>query len=92
VEYEWDPSKSSANFAKHGILLADAVAALEDDLALTRCDPLTADEERWITMGTDGFGRLPVVVYTWRGRRIRLISARAASPRERREYEEADET
>jgi uncharacterized DUF497 family protein len=43
VDYEWDPSKSRANLAKHGIHLADAVAALEDDLALTRRDPFTED-------------------------------------------------
>jgi uncharacterized protein len=43
-------------------------------------------------MGADGFGRLLVVVYTWRGKTIRLISARAATIRERREYEEKDET
>jgi uncharacterized DUF497 family protein len=88
VDYEWDPSKSRANFAKHGIHLADAVASLEDDLALTRRDAFTEDEERWITLGTDGFGRLLVVVYTLRGSRIRLISARRATVRERREYEE----
>jgi len=55
---------------------------------LTVRDPFSQWEERWITLGMDALGRLPVVVYTWRGDRIRLISARPATPRERRQYEE----
>ena len=49
-------------------------------------------EERWITLGLDAFGRVLVVVYTWRGERLRLISARNATPRERRRYEDSNET
>ena len=49
-------------------------------------------EERWITLGKDAFDRLLIVVYTWRGERIRLISARRATARERQQYEERDET
>ncbi len=48
----------------------------------------TQDEERWAMIGTDALGRVLVVVYTWRGERIRLISARRATARERRQYEE----
>jgi uncharacterized DUF497 family protein len=86
VEYEWDPAKAKANFAKHGIHLSDAVSVLEDDLALTIRDPYSEEEERWITLGMDSLGRLLVVVYLWRGERIRLISARFATPHERRQY------
>ena len=67
---------------------ADAVAALEDENALTMRDPCSEDEERWISLGLDALGRVLAVVYTWRGDRIRLISARPAAPRERRQYEE----
>jgi uncharacterized DUF497 family protein len=88
VDFEWDPDKAAANFAKHGIRFADAVAVVEDDASLTIRDPSTAEEERWITLGIDGFARLLVVVYTWRGQRVRLISARRATPRETRQYEE----
>ena len=87
VETEWDPRKASANFAKHGIHFADAVSALEDDRAITILDPLE-QEERWATVGMDAFGRVIVVVYTWRGERLRLISARKATAQERRQYEE----
>lgn len=51
-------------------------------------DPFSEDEERWVTVGKDAAGRLLVVVYTWRGDRARLISARLATPREKSEYEE----
>jgi len=44
-------------------------------------------EERFVTIGMDALGRILVVVYTWRGERLRLISARKATPRERSEYE-----
>jgi uncharacterized DUF497 family protein len=88
VEVEWDPGKAASNYAKHQVTFADAVGILEDDLALTIRDPGIADEERWITLGLDGIRRLLVVVYTWRGERIRLISARCATRREKSQYEE----
>jgi uncharacterized DUF497 family protein len=91
VSYEWDPAKAQANFAKHGVRFADAVTVLEDDLALTMCDPFSEEEERWITLGRDAVGRLLVVVYTWRGETVRLISARPATPRETTQYEEHHE-
>jgi uncharacterized protein len=87
MEYEWDDHKAAANLSKHRIDFADAVTALEDDAAITVADEL-ADEDRFITIGTDAFGRLLVVVYTWRGEDvIRIISARKATAHERRQYE-----
>jgi uncharacterized DUF497 family protein len=89
---EWDSGKARLNARKHGVFFADAVSALEDDRALTERDSSSGEEERWVTMGLDGLGRVLVVVYTWRGESLRLISARNATRRERREYEEPDET
>src|ERR1700738_5252153 len=77
VDYEWDPAKARANFAKHAIRFADAATVLEDDLALTIRDPFSEDEERWVTVGKDALGR--VLVYTWRGENVRMISARIAT-------------
>jgi uncharacterized DUF497 family protein len=102
VDCEWDPAKARANFLKHGVHFADAVTALEDELALTIPDPYSEEEERWVTLGKDALGRLLVVIYTWRhvirvpaslsGReRARLISARLANPREREQYEQSHE-
>lgn len=87
MSYEWDPKKSASNLRKHGIDFADAIYALEDDLALTLEDD-HPDEQRFITIGADALARVLVVVYTFRGETIRIISAREATPRERRQYSE----
>ena len=82
---EWDERKSAVNFRKHGIGFADAATVLHDDYAITIPDE-GLDEQRFVTTGMDALGRVLVVVYTWR--EVRLISARSATPRERRQYEE----
>jgi len=88
----WSPNgirrKLGANFTKQHVRFADAVTALEDDSTLTIRDPSLEGEERWVTIGLDAPGRLLVVVYTWRGERVRLISARRFSHQEQRQYEE----
>jgi len=58
MQVEWDPGKARLNARKHGVALADAVAVLENDTALTMRDPFPEDEERWITLGVDAFGRV----------------------------------
>jgi hypothetical protein len=83
---QWDPDKAAGNLEKHGIDFADAATALEDELALTMPDE-DADEDRFVTLGTDALGRLLVVTYTWRDDEHRLISARPATRPERRAYE-----
>lgn len=90
MSYEWDPAKARTNAAKHGIHFADAATVLEDDQALTMQDPFSS-EERWITIGTDALGRILVVVYEWRGDNARIISARRAARRERKQYEQSHE-
>jgi uncharacterized DUF497 family protein len=85
VAYEWDPEKAAANYRKHGIRFADAVGVLEDDDALTIEDDST-DEKRFKTLGTDFLGRILVVIYTWRGGVLRVISARKATPSQRDVY------
>jgi uncharacterized DUF497 family protein len=86
-EFEWDPRKAAANRRKHGIEFADATAVFEDEKAITVNDDITAvDEPRMLTLGRDAMGRVLVVAYTWRRERIRVISARRATPGERRQY------
>lgn len=87
MRHEWDPAKAAANEAKHGVRFADAVAVFEDERALTIDDP-HPDEERFVTIGMDGFARMIVVVYTWRGDAVRLISARKATRPEWTHYAE----
>jgi uncharacterized protein len=87
MDYEWDPGKAATNLQKHGVSFADAVSVFSDEFALTTADDL-AEEERFVTLGTDAFGRLLVVIYTWRGEQIiRIISARKATRHERTQYE-----
>lgn len=92
VSYEWDPAKAHASFAKRGVRFPDAATVLQDDFALTMRDPFSEDEERWLTLGRDVLGRILVVIYTWRGENVRVISARPATARETLQYEEDDET
>lgn len=87
MNYEWDRTKARRNIERHGVDFADAALALEDDLAMTIHDPDSGSEERFITLGMDPFGMLLVVAYTFRGERIRIITARRATARERRSYE-----
>lgn len=86
MELEWDPRKAIANLRKHGVDFADAGTVLHDEQAITIPDESSDAEDRFITLGMDALGRVLVVVYTWRGDRPRLISARKATPRERRHY------
>ena len=88
VEIIWDPEKAKRNYRKHEIRFADAESALFDPMALTLEDERSEGEQRFVSIGTGALGRVLVVVYTYRGDRIRLISARRATPRERRRYEE----
>ena len=86
---EWDRLKAALNFRKHGVAFAEAVAVLEDPLALTRADD-DPGERRFVTLGRDIRGRVVVVAWTERGARTRIISARLATRRERVSYEEGD--
>jgi len=84
--FEWDPSKDRVNQKKHGIAFADTFAVFEDPRALTTEDH-ERGEERYVTMGVDCFGRMLVVAYTWRGEKIRIVSARKATRSEVKHYE-----
>jgi hypothetical protein len=88
VDAEWDVRKAHLNHQKHGVRFADAMTALEDERALTMRDLFAEGEERWVALGLDALGRLLVVAYTWRGERVRLISARKANASERAQYAE----
>lgn len=85
----WDPEKAGSNFRKHGIRFSDAATVVEDVMAMTVIDHESdPTEQRFVMLATDALGRILSVVYTWRGKDIRLISARRAEPREREAYEQ----
>ena len=83
--YQWDPQKNRENYSNHGIWFADAITVFLDESAHTMEDDYQ-NEERFITMGMDAECRILVVVYTWRGNDVRIISARKATRKERKEY------
>lgn len=93
LEFTWDPVKAALNVAKHGVTFARAATVLSDPLALTVFDAEhSAFEERWFTLGLSGDNRLLAVSHTYvlmteDKAQARIISAREASRRERRQYE-----
>jgi uncharacterized DUF497 family protein len=88
IEFEWDSAKAEANLQKHGVSFEEATTAFYDALSSTIPDPLHSEAEaRFVLLGQTSAGRLVVVVHVDRGAIIRLISARAATRKERKEYE-----
>jgi uncharacterized protein len=86
--FEWDAAKAAANYAKHAVTFDVARQVFKDAFAIEQVDDRhDYGEERWTILGA-ARGRLPLVAYRMRDDRIRIISARAAEPYERREYHE----
>jgi len=89
VRFEWDPEKAASNASRHGVRFEEAQTVFQDDLFVTFEDPdHSQGESRLIIMGQSTERRLLVVAYTERRRAIRLISAREATKKERRAYED----
>ena len=84
---EFDPNKDAENIAKHGVSLTEGDGVLGDPLCLTVEDVSSEGEVRWVSIGTNVFGTLYVVVWTKRGPNERIISVRKPEPRERKVYE-----
>lgn len=86
---EWDPDKAASNYTKHGVDFHEAGTVLDDPLSTTFPDPdHSLDEQRYLSVGSSLSGRILVVAHTDRGEAVRLISARPATPSERRFYEQ----
>jgi uncharacterized protein len=89
VNFEWDPAKASRNRRKHGVSFHEAATIFGDPLSLTYPDPDHSQwEERFITIGVSRADRILIVAHTDRGGDVRIISARTATRRERKHYEE----
>ncbi|HKO36420.1 MAG TPA: BrnT family toxin [Pyrinomonadaceae bacterium] len=89
VEYEWDVDKDRRNRAKHGVSFAEAATAFLDPLhATVPDDRYSVEERRFRTIGYTASNRLVIVAHTDRGERVRIISAREATAREQRNYEQ----
>jgi uncharacterized DUF497 family protein len=87
--FEWDPKKAKQNLETHDISFDEASTAFGDTLSLAIYDPLHSEEEdRFILIGNSYRNRLLVIVHTERVENIRIISARKATNKERKQYEE----
>ena len=84
---EWDAGKAAQNWQKHGVSFEEAATVFLDPLAITRYDIYhSVAEERFVTLGQSTTAQILVVVHTERLPFIRIISARRATPKERRDY------
>ncbi len=88
VEFEWDENKARTNVQKHGIAFEEAAEVFFDPFH-QRGDASTDYEQREFIIGYSLAQRILLVVYVERGERTRIISARRATRRERKLYEEA---
>ena len=89
MRFEWNPSKAAANARRHGVSFEEAAECFKDPLAMILDDP--QHPERFILIGASQRQRLVFTVYVERDAAlIRIISARRATARERRKYEEGD--
>jgi len=90
--FEWDPKKARKNINTHGVSFDEASTAFRDSLSQTINDPLHSEgENRFVLLGRSIQGRILVIIHNDRGERIRIISARPATTRERLKYEENEE-
>jgi hypothetical protein len=93
-DFQWDPAKALYNASKHGVTFDQAATVFLDALALTVYDETNSQhEDRWFTLGYDASGQLLAVAHTYEAAgpnnsRVRIISARKATRRERRYYED----
>ena len=89
LEFEWHVGKARVNLKKHGVSFEEATTVFADPLSVTIADPEhSAEEDRFILLGSSIRQRLLVVVFTERVRSIRIISARRATRSETKDYEE----
>ena len=87
-DFEWDAGKAHLNLLKHGISFEEATTVFDDARALAAPDHY--EPGRFVLIGRSMLSRVLFVVHCERGARVRIISARRATPVQRRKYEEED--
>jgi len=88
-QFEWDARKARFNIEKHGVSFREAISVFRDPLARIIDDVLhSTEEQREIIIGHSEENRLLFVCFTERAQTIRIVSARRATRKERRDYEE----
>jgi uncharacterized DUF497 family protein len=92
LQFEWDPRKAASNLVKHGVSFQEAASVFGDALGRMVADSRhSSEEERLVLLGLSEEKRLLAVMFVERGEAIRIISARPATRRERKDYEEDSE-
>jgi uncharacterized DUF497 family protein len=90
INFEWNDKKAKSNFIKHNISFEEASTAFGDDLSITIEDPLHSDNEnRLILIGKSSNNKTLIVVHIEQTDSIRIISARKATKKEQKIYEES---
>jgi len=88
MKFQWDGAKAARNRTKHGVPFEEALSAFADPLSITYPDPKHASEEdRFLLIGISASGQVLIISHVYRADCVRIISARKATPRERRFYE-----
>lgn len=91
MQFEWDPAKDRRNRVLHRVPFIEATTVFDDPLAWTIEDPdHSTREARYLTTGMSNRQRIIIVSHTYRGRGIRIITARLATNNERHVYEEGE--
>lgn len=92
MDFEWDEKKAKANLKKHRVGFDKATTVFTDPFSITIHDPdHSADEQRYLDIGSSDKGRVLVVIYIERDSNIRIVSCRKATPSERKLYEEGND-
>ena len=89
MRFEWDAAKAAASLLKHGVGFDEATTVFGDARSVSGRDlEHSAGEARFVTLGLSSHGRVLVVCHTDRGSVVRIITARTATRKEKRVYEE----
>ncbi len=90
TEFDWDGGNAEKNWIRHGVSQSESEQVFFNRPLVVTEDELHSHEEvRYYALGRTDRGRFLAIVYTFRGEKIRIISARDMSPREQKEYEHA---
>ena len=88
MQCDWNPEKAARNFSKHGVSFEEAATIFEDPLFVVFADPRhSVEKRRFIIIGETAKRKLLMVAYTERSEKVRIISARKATRKERTVYE-----
>lgn len=89
MDITWDPIKADINFKKHGVSFEETATVIQSAMTVTAEDDTSPSEQRFVTIGVSVKLRVLMVVHTYRhDEEIRIISARKATKKEQKTYEE----